>query len=563
MQTSMVPSPYSHGVGMYCYGVHDWQEYVGAQSLMYAREQVTAVHRLRAAVEVAAASHDAALAQQTSLLANHLRIAMSSGETLEEIAARIESLTGAALGGFNTLAEGLTRQEGHLARIVDAVHAIAFHLENPSTIAARELFQSGEQLARHGLYIEAIADFRSAAAMRPAHPILQLRLAELHYLANADGVPPEFDEAERHADLAVRYLVVVTSDDPEYRAITDEVLRGAAQLQFVRASNASRAGADEESRERLQRAQGYLNRIPAPSGDSRLLRACVALHLKLEEASLAELRSLADETRSWIPRALAEPNLAAMAEDVAAFAESLRDEPGPRSRVAYTVLAAADEIAPELDAIRPALVMPDSPVRLLHPSASKTAHSIAADLRADYEAGRRSSDDTANDVVNRMRGLTERIETDLTSRIFSEQANQSDTQRILQDAIVEKKAAIHGIRNSVPSEREIGPGKILVGLLLGLVVAMFFSQDFLLTALSVAVAKWVLDVLLTLHYNREARRRGTESTRQIRTIQQRAAAFEAETGGRLKASHIREGELTELLSKLSNAKANFRAAIAD
>ncbi|MDP1860201.1 MAG: hypothetical protein Q8K82_16105 [Gemmatimonadaceae bacterium] len=337
------PSPYreSHRLFLlpYRYGERKWEDYLlDTQALIHdgAREQVTAIARVERAV---ADAHSA----QAILLRDFIA---SSGEAWARVEDQIDILTDHVVAGFSGLNHQLAYQRALLESIVERLAQIAESIGNPLATEANELVRSGQHMMERGLYREAYGDLMAAAEKRPVNPMLHLLLADLHYKVRDDGIPFDLSAAERHLQLAIRYATALRGDLGESAAgVLDIVFSTAAHLALVRGGDASASASRDAGNAELLRGIAFLRRINHPSPSSQFLNAqLLALLGRLDESS-ACIRVLADYSRSWIPRALLEPNLAAIADRVYALSHQLQTLPGEHSTPVYAALTSCRELA--------------------------------------------------------------------------------------------------------------------------------------------------------------------------------------------------------------------------
>ncbi len=322
----------------YRYGDRKWEDYLlDTQTFIYdaGREQVEAVERVgRQAME----QRD----RQMVLLQDFIADAEGAWD---RVSSQLDALTDELVTGFSALSYQLRYHGELLQQIVDRMGHIAKNIANPLATQANELLRSGQHLMQRGLYGEAYNDFIAAESKRSVDPMLHLCLTQLHYKVRDEGVPFDLAAAERHANLAIRYATSLRDDLKEDgSAVVDLVYRTAAHLALVKGGDLSKSEGPKAGAVELHRADGFLRQIDKPSPSSQFLHAQVLALLEQPNESLAKIRVLADFTRSWIPRALLEPNLETIADRVRALGADLRTTPGVHSRNVYGVISACREI---------------------------------------------------------------------------------------------------------------------------------------------------------------------------------------------------------------------------
>ena len=329
----------------YRWGARKWEDYLlDTQTLIYqgAREQVAATNRLA----------DQQASHQQALLETFIQSANEANVAWDRISSQLDELTDQVTFGFTTLGHQLRRQSALLTSILSALDRIATALENPLAIQANELVRSGEHLLTRQLYAEAYADLTAAVSKRSVNPILHLRLSQLHYHVRDTGVPFDYGKAEAHILLAIRYATSLHDDlKAEGDAVVDLVHRTGAHIALVKSGDLASAGEPAASRSELAKATALLQRIPTPSPSSRFLHAQVLAVSGETAQAVACIRSLADFSRTWIVRALAEPNLEAVADQVSALKDGLAAKPGPHSERAYHSIASARTYGTRLGAV--------------------------------------------------------------------------------------------------------------------------------------------------------------------------------------------------------------------
>ncbi|MHB8091197.1 MAG: hypothetical protein ACYDH8_06320 [Syntrophales bacterium] len=355
----------------YKWGKHKWEDYLlDTQTVIYqgAREQVEATNRLAEQQ----ASH------QQALLDTFIQGALDANVAWDRISSQLDDLTDQVAFGFTTLSHQLNRQTALLQSVLKELDRIATALENPLAIQANELVRSGEHLLARQLYAEAYADLTAAVAKRSVNPILHLRLAQLHYHVRDTDVPFDYERADFHIQLSIRYATRLHADlraDGDY--VVDLAYRTAAHISLVRSGDLATSGSNDASRCELAKASSLLQSIPNPSPTSRFLYAQVMALLGEHEEAIVCIRSLADFRRTWIARALAEPNLGSVADPIAALQGSLVTTPGPYSQRAFDSIACARSYAARLS---------EMPIELCT-STAQTILSAADSAAAEFEAG--------------------------------------------------------------------------------------------------------------------------------------------------------------------------------
>lgn len=240
-------------IAPYHWGHRRWQDHLAdTQQLIYsgARAQVEATDRLRGSVEsVGAETLRASNARQEELLGLFHQQAVASGVAWERIEEQLETLVDTVAGGFSTLASHLEYHAILLSAVASKLDSVVFALEHPLTVAAKELFHSGRLLLSRRLYSEALSDFLASEEKRPVNPLLHLHLAQLYYSVRDEKVPFDYELANKHAALAIRYVRSVDQEllDDGTKSI-DLVYRTAAHIAFVKSADLSIGGLAEESR---------------------------------------------------------------------------------------------------------------------------------------------------------------------------------------------------------------------------------------------------------------------------------------------------------------------------
>ncbi len=317
------------------YGAGKWEDYIlDTQAHIYdgAQAQVKAVESLGRQVAEQQG-------RQAELLQDFIA---QSGDAWDRVSDQLDSMTDHLATGFSTLSHQIAYNGVLLGQIVDQLGIIAQALHNPLATQGNERVNSGRHLMERGLYKEAFDDFTEAEKLRPVNPLLHVFIAQLHYQVREEGVPYDLSAAERHVNLAIRYATSLRADLGEKAdAVIDLVYRTAAHVALVKGSDLSLTMGTEAGINELRRGHKFLCQISRPSPSSRFLNAQTLALMGRPEDSIGILRLLADFTRSWIPRALAEPNLAAVADRVRGLSEELKMNPGTRSQVVYPVIAAS------------------------------------------------------------------------------------------------------------------------------------------------------------------------------------------------------------------------------
>jgi len=233
-----------------------------------------------------------------------------------------------------------------LKKVIGQLDIIAKSINNPLSTQANELVRSGEHLMERGLYKEAYDDMTAAENKRPVNPLLHLHLAQLHYYVRDEGVPFDLAAAEQHVNFAIRYATSLRDDlGKDGAAVVDLVYRTAAHLALVKGGDLCQSVGQEAGEAELHRAEGLLLHIDQPSPSSQFLHAQVLALLGRTDESCLKVRVLADYIRSWIPRALSEPNLNGIADQVRALSKDLRANPGIHSKDVYEAVSDGREFA--------------------------------------------------------------------------------------------------------------------------------------------------------------------------------------------------------------------------
>lgn len=329
----------------YRYGDRKWEDYLlDTQTHIYdaAQAQVAAIEGVgRQAAEQAS--------EQAQLLQDFIARA---GGAWERVSTQLDTLTDQLASEFSALSYQTKYNGELLEKIVGQLGLIAKSINNPLATQANELVRSGEHLLERGLYKEAYDDLKGAEGKRPVNPMLHLHLAQLHYHVRDEGVPFDVSAAERHVNLAIRYATSLRGDlGEDGAAVVDLVYRTAAHLALVKGGDLSKSSGPAAGEAELRRADGFLLQIDQPSPSSQFLHAQVLALLGRSYESCQKVRVLADSIRSWIPRALSEPNLSSIADRVIALSEDLKANPGAYSRLVYEEVSAARELARKCSSI--------------------------------------------------------------------------------------------------------------------------------------------------------------------------------------------------------------------
>lgn len=347
----------------YRYGEHKWEDYhLDRQMLVYegSREQVEVVERVGRQITEQSD-------RQVTLLQDY--IASAEG-AWDRVGSQLDTLTDQMVTRVSSLSHQLKRHEELLDEIIDQLGHIAQTIANPLSTQANELVRSGQHLMQRGLYREAYRDFVAAEEKRSVNPMLHYYLTRLHFEVVDDGIPLDLTAAEVHSSLSIRYATSLRGDFADGgAAVFDFVFGAAARLALVKGSNLETSGGMGAGAAELRRGDTLLRQIDEPSTDSQFLHAQILALLDRRDESVAIIRTLADFTRSWIPRALVEPNLAAVADGVRNLSKDLRQSPGVYSTMAYRAIArgrgfakrcrskakkfysAVADLAPQIDAI--------------------------------------------------------------------------------------------------------------------------------------------------------------------------------------------------------------------
>ncbi len=337
----------SHGGFLlpYRYGDRKWEDYLlDTQTLIHdgAREQTEVQERIG---QQAFEQRD----KQMSLLQEFI---VDAEDAWDRVNGQLDTLTDQMVTGFSAVSYQLKFHSLLLQKIVDRLDDIAENIANPLATQANELVRSGQHLMERGLYREAFDDFTEAQAKRSVNPMLHLYLTQLHYHVLDEGVPFDLSAAERHVSLAMRYATSLRDDlEEDGAAVVDLVYRTAAHLALVKGGDLSQSAGPEAGATELRRGDGYLRAIDQPSSSSQFLHAQLLALLDRPDEACAKVMDLADFTRSWIPRALLEPNLASIADRVRALSEELRANPGVHSRKVYQAIAAGRAFAARCSAV--------------------------------------------------------------------------------------------------------------------------------------------------------------------------------------------------------------------
>jgi len=333
----------------YRYGEKKYEDYIlDTQTHIYegARAQVAAIESLGHRADEQAQQLQGFIAR--------------AGDAWERVSGQMDDLTDQLASGFSTLSHQIKYNGVLLEKVVGQLGLIARSINNPLATQANELVRSGKHLMERGLYREAFEDLRSAEGKRPVNPLMHLFLAQLHYCVKDDGVPFDLSAAERHVNLAIRYATSLRGDLGEDGAADVDLVYGtAAHLALVKGGDLCKLAGHEAGNSELRRADELLFRIDQPSPSSQFLHAQVLALLGRLDESNTKIRALADFTRSWIPRALSEPNLCSVAGRVAGLIEDLKANPGAHSQSAYSAMSAGREFSTNSEKIAVEFLVPN------------------------------------------------------------------------------------------------------------------------------------------------------------------------------------------------------------
>ncbi len=335
--------------------------------------------------------------------------------------------------GFSALSYQLKYHGAFLQQIVDRLGQIAKNIANPLATQANELVRSGQHLMERGLYREAYADLIAAESKRSVNPMLQVYLTQLLYKVRDEGVPFDLAGAEQHAGLAIRYATSLREDlADEGPAVIDLVFRTAAHLAMIKGGDLTKASRSEAGTVELRRADGYLRQIDQPSASSRFLHAQVLALLERRKESITTIRLIADFTRSWIPRALLEPNLGAIADGVRALEEDLRLTPEVHSKNVYRAI----RIGREFVALCSSMKVTSANVKKLSSAAADLSLQILA-FEHDFDAG-------AINAISAVKSLTGALDSAKKGTLSVLAASRDELDVELNQA--EKTASLHEAR---------------------------------------------------------------------------------------------------------------------
>ena len=320
-------------VGAYYYGRRRWDDYLVD---------------LTNAVRTGAAQNASSIAKGSATIAQAIASESSQLQSGLDRANQSISELRSELGlGFGLLAERLDQQAEYMNQMLEELRGIHQTLRSPLLTQADEYYRIGRAHLSRGLYQKALEAFLKSEELHDVNCGLQLQIGELYF----EGVD-EFDnlidleKAEMHFILAAKYARALEHELKNWWYFYDNAWLQAANVRYVRSSEAYGAGDTEGAAAHMQKALQYASYQPLYRDRAYMLAKCLARTGDHPEA-FKTIRNLADSYAWFLPKAEADPDFEGLRPRIRA----LRSLDGPEKTAAKEWVAHAEEVIGELPRI--------------------------------------------------------------------------------------------------------------------------------------------------------------------------------------------------------------------
>jgi tetratricopeptide (TPR) repeat protein len=258
-------------------------------------------------------------------------------KSISGISGQLDALRSDLNIGFSLLAERLDLQNELMETILGKLQDIHITLQSPLMTRAEEFLRIGREHLKRGLNEKALSAFLSSEKLYDVNCVLQLNIGLL-YLYGYDEAETliDFDKAEKHFLAAAKYAKAMEHELEGGVYFYEQGWLQAATIAYLRSSDAARLGRQSDALAYLQKAIEYCSKEPFFRDRSFLMAKCLSLTGEAD-AALKQLSWLIDNWRGYLPKAIEDPDFAAIRDKVLL----LRKAVGPATASVQETLGAA------------------------------------------------------------------------------------------------------------------------------------------------------------------------------------------------------------------------------